>query len=230
MTAVLLLGGTVALLFALALSARAAGWAKYKSPAINELAPGELARVTGIAQPHEPPVPSPLDPRERILWCHAILSKSRGVGRRGPPATETRKAATWFRLVDKNDDSQSVLVDGHRLNHMMVSLDPDPDEVGDDEPAAGAQTNPLMVLVDVVADLVLRMHAANIKIIRPGDRLWITGRARETAEGLCMHKIMLVDNVSPEIRAERDRSGARGLAMIGAPLFVIGGLMWLLAG
>ncbi|TVQ29331.1 MAG: hypothetical protein EA370_15310 [Wenzhouxiangella sp.] len=202
------------------------------TPGSDDLRAGKRVCLGGIAHEHEPALPSPVDPGERVLWCHAVVNKYPGphLGK-GPPPTRTLKAATWFRLVDENHPDQYVLVDGNRLGAASVTLDHDPerDPAADSEPQAGAQANPLMELFDLFIDISKAMSSANIKVIRPGDKLWISGRLRQGAQGLHLGRWAMVDNVHPGRRHERDLATARLVAWIAGPALMILGLWRILA-
>jgi len=199
-----------------------------RSADISELETGDYVCVGGIAREHEPAVVSPLDPDERVLWCHAILTKPGSFASKGPPPTETRKATTWFRLVDEHDPSRYVLIDGNRLMAAHVTLDHDPDGFAQEEEPAGAQANPLIELFDVLAEMMRKHKSMYIKVIRPGDRLWITGRVREGEQGLHFGRWAMIDNVPPDLRRSRQLSSARGMATVAGPVLVVLGLVMLL--
>ncbi|TVR94586.1 MAG: hypothetical protein EA418_09790 [Wenzhouxiangellaceae bacterium] len=199
-------------------------------PGSAELAAGKRVRVGGVAAAHEPPVPSPLDTDEQVLWCHAVVNKYKGPNLgKGPPATKTLKAATRFRLVHAENPEQFVLIDGHRLSASMVTLDHDPnvdpDEARNAQP--GAQTNPLMELFDLFVDMSRAMSSQSIKVIRPGDRLWVSGRLRQGEDGLTLGRWAMVDNVPPELRHRRDMGTARMVSLGGGTLLLVVGL-WLM--
>lgn len=199
-------------------------------PGSADLEPGKRISVGGVAEAHEPPVPSPLAPEDRVLWCHAIVNKHKGPNLgKGPPATKTLKAATWFRLVDADNPERFVLIDGHRLSAINVTLDHDPDldpdKAIDAQPSA--QTNPLMELFDLFIDMSRAMSSQCIKVIRPGDRLWVSGRLRQGNDGLYLGRWATVDNVPPELRHRRDLGTARLVSLGGGALLVLVGL-WLM--
>lgn len=196
------------------------------SPASDQLQAGQRVCIGGVAREHEPAVPSPLAADERILWCHAIVKKYPGpeLGK-GPPATRTLKAATWFRLVDDVDPDQYVLVDGRRLFASMVTLDHDPehDHSKAELEHRDAQRNPLLFFAELLGEMASSMSSANRKIIRSGDRLWISGRLRQGREGLYLGRWASVDNVRPDQRFDRDQSTARMVAFgVGGLLLVLG--------
>lgn len=202
------------------------------APASDRLRVGKRVCIRGIAHEHEPAIPSPLDGRENILWCHAVVNKYPGphLGK-GPPPTRTLKVATWFRLVDEDNPDRYVLIDGHRIGAAAVTLDHDPERdlvaAAGEQPAA--QANPLFELLDLFADMIKSMSSASIKVIRPGDRLWVSGRLRQEARGLYLGRWAMIDNVHPGQRHERNLANARLIAwIVGLALMLIG--LWRMIG
>ena len=201
------------------------------SPGSEELQVGKRVCIVGIATEHEPAVPSPLDADERILWCHAVVNKYPGFqAGRGPRPTRTLKASTWFRLVDPDMPENQVLIDGHQLSSSMVTLDHDPDAHAKDQEnqPSSSESNPLMDLFDLFVDVSRSMTAANIKVIRPGDRLWIRGRLRQGSNGLYLGRWSSVDNVDPQHDHPRKLSNARLVAGIAGSVLVLAGTWKLL--
>lgn len=197
------------------------------SPGSDAVQAGRRVCVGGIAGAHEDLVPSPLDADEEILWCHAVVRKSPmpRLGK-GPPATRTLRASTWFRLVDPNEPAHYLLVDGQRLSPALVSLDHDPEDdllrARDRQP--GAQDNPLIEALALLFEMARSMSSSNIKIIRPGDRLWISGRLRKGRQGLYLGRWARIDNVPPQIRRQHELANARLTAFIAGPALVLLGI------
>jgi len=201
-------------------------------PGSTDLAAGKRVCVGGVAEAHDSPVPSPLDTEDQVLWCHAVVNKHKGPNLgKGPPATKTLKVSTRFRLVDADNPERFVLIDGHRLSASLVTLDHDPnvdpDQATDAQP--GAQANPLMELFDLFVDISQALSSQNIKIIRPGDRLWVSGRLRQGDDGLCLGRWAMVDNVPPELRHRRGLATAKMVSQGGGALLVVVGLWMMLS-
>ena len=226
-----LAGNALLAMFWLAPRDPAAGAMPVVAPGDDGMEVGQRVCVGGVAAEHDPAVPSPLDATEKVLWCHAIVNRSKGPrAGKGPPATKTLKAATRFRLVDEHDPARYVLIDGHQLSASMVILDHDPDDVEQQALAEtpGSQTNPLMAIVEVFIDMTRSLHAANVKVIRPGDRLWASGRLRQDEDGPSLGRWTMIDNVPPLRRRARQLIVARTAALFGGPVLMIIGLWWMI--
>ncbi len=201
------------------------------SPGSAELQAGKRVCIGGIAHEHESAVPSPLTPEDRVLWCHAIVAKHVGVNiGGGPPATRTLKAATWFRLVDADRPECHVLINGHQLSASMVALDHEPERVVAEQINAqpGAQANPLMELFELIGDIFASISRAHIKTIRPGDRIWVSGRLRDSEHGLHLGRWAMVDNVHPGERHQRNLVNARLVGSASGFLLIVLGLWQIL--
>jgi hypothetical protein len=225
----IILGAGILMLALLAPKDPTAGLPPIFRPGQDDLQAGQKVCLAGIAREHDQALPSPLQPDEAVLWCHAVVNRTPGYQGKGPPRTKTLKAATWFRLSKEAESQTYVLVNGPALMPSLVSIDHDPERDPEQEPPAGHRANPLIELLDLFLDTARAMSSASVKVIRPGDRLWITGRLRQNERGLHLGRWARVDNVHPVRRRKRELAMARMTAFTFGPGLIIFGL-WLMAG
>ena len=159
--------------------------------------------VVGIAQPWDPPEPSPVTGAP-VLWSESRRVTTIITGNsRGGAGTRTRnkrhgRIRTRFQVVDEVDGIAAVAVDGTKLPDTSVKLP---------ETAYGARQS--MTRIKEVALL-------------PGTRVYVTGPLRDAGGYLAFGRGCMLQEAAPETRAAHHRQ----MAMLGG----IGGVAGVLIG
>lgn len=158
--------------------------------------------VVGIAQPWDPPEPSPVTERP-VLWSEARRETTTISSRGNRAGTRTRskrhgRVRTRFQVVDEVDGASAIGVDGNKLPDTSVKLP---------EKAYGNRQS--MTRIREVALL-------------PGTRVYVTGQLKDAGGYLLFGRWCQLQDVAPETRAAHHRQ----MAMLGG----IGGVAGLLIG
>lgn len=161
--------------------------------------------VVGIAQPWDPPEPSPVT-EQPVLWSEARRETTSITSRGGRVGTRKRhkrhgRVRTRFQVVDEVDGVSAVGVDGEKLSHMSVKL-----------PEKTYGNRQSMTRIKEVALL-------------PGTRVYVTGQLKDAGGYLLFGRGCELQDVAPETRAAHHRQMAMLAGIGGAAGLLIGGVV-----
>ncbi len=161
--------------------------------------------VVGIAQPWDPPEPSPVTGTP-VLWSEArrettsITSRGKSAGTRTRSKRHSR-VRTRFQVVDEVDGASAVGVDGSKLSDTSVRLP---------EKAYGKRQS---------------MTRIKETALLPGTRVYVTGQLKDAGGSLLFGRGCVLQDVAPEARAAHHRQMAMLGGIGGAAGILIGGVV-----